>query len=572
MWEVPLRLSLPALIALLCGLSPALELSAQPASAPSRQGAPTAPNQAPTRGPNQDAASDKGQAPSESAQAAADSKLSKSDAIQAQTLWVFEGPLAPRILGFTRDMYANRVAAHIFERQELVEHIKEALMARDEALDAEALSCLTDRSSCDDQALLMRRLALKERIFVSATEDDQGFEVTLERHGQRRGAVKVYKTRDQELSEACATLFEQLLQVGTLTIEGLPSSFSLAVDHEPVSVARWPIVLEAGEHELSLEAPEHEPLQVKVLIKPSLLTELKVKLTSSKVKLKVIVLDDERMPDLKLKLDGEELKPGELVEVRINQDYQVTASADDRSSYNETHRFQQGHDSYTLTIEMPYARPYWKVALKQPHEDRVHNSLAYFRVSGGALSGGSWRARSAEADDQVPDEFKSQGYGVSSWGFDFGLKWDADPSSPTGSLRLDLGGFAYQHISAPLTINEGAPAEQCGGMICQGFELKSLDRYLTRLLWVGYQATLWRVTPYANLGLLWLYERGELAGVEGEVSAHALRLGWEVGVDALLTPEWGLKASLTADAWPGQRGAHQLSLGLTYAFSVPYPF
>ena len=72
--------------------------------------------------------------------------------------------------------------------------------------------------------------------------------------------------------------------------------------------------------------------------------------------------------------------------------------------------------------------------------------------------------------------------------------------------------------------------------------------------------------------MIWLYERGELANENGEVSAHSLRLGWEVGVDALISPEWGVKASMIADSWPGKRSAYQLALGVSYAFSVPYPF
>ena len=491
----------------------------------------------------------------------------KSTEHKLQTLWIFEGPLAPRIQGFAREMYAERVAAHIFDRATLVQHLKRALMTQAKELDQEALSCLADKSTCDDQALLMRRLSLKERIFVSAIEDEKGFEVTLERRGQDRGAVKRLKVRNTDLSEACSVLFEQLLQVGTLSISGLPSSFSLSVDGQALDVERWPVVLEAGEHDLTLSAPEHEPLKVKVPVKPSLLTELEVKLLSSKAKVKILVLGDEQMKDLIVKVDEQVIKPGEITELNINQDYEISAQAEDRSSYLETLRFGPGENVATVTITLPYSRPYWKIALKRPHEERLHNSLAYVRISGGQLNAGSWRGSASNADRDIPTTFKSQGYGASSWGVDLGLKWDSDPTSSTGSLRLDVVGFGYQYMSDALTINEAKPSGSGDGVT-----LTSLERYLTRLLWVGYQATMWRVTPYANLGLIWLYERGEIANNAGEVSAHALRLGWEFGFDALLTPEWGLKTSLMADAWPGQRSAYQLSIGVTYAFSVPELF
>lgn len=508
----------------------------------------------------------------EIAQAQNDKPAEEQHGLKSQTLWIFEGPLAPRIQGFVREMYAERVAAHIFDRKGLFEHLQKAFMISNQTLDQETLGCLSDQATCDDQALLMRRLALKERIFVSAVEDEKGFLVRLERRGQSRESVKTFQARHQDLSEACAELFEQFLQVGTLSITGLPKAFELKVNDQKLEVERWPIVLEAGEHELTLSAPEHEALTLKILIKPSLLTEVDVKLTSSKVQLKIIVLDDERMNDLRLKIDEKVVQPEAITELRINQDYTITAQAEDRSTYTKIHRFKPNDDTYTLTIEMPYSRPYWKVALKTPHPERIHNSLAYVRVSGGQLNAGSWKSSASQTSANTPDSFKSQGYPVQTWGFDLGVKWDADPSSNTGSLRLDLAGFGYQHIGDPFNINEGTPgAKSCHGTTCIGVDITSLDRYLTRLLWIGYQVGMWKVTPYANLGLIWLYERGELT-TGGEVSAHALRLGWEVGFDALLSSEWGLKTALIADTWPGQRSAYQLSLGVSYAFSVPYPF
>lgn len=552
-----MRFSAYLFTALLGVLSLTISLSAQPVSTPSTVSG------AQVEGADQVKTADQAEG---SGRAEQDEQV-KSTEGKLQTLWIFEGPLAPRIQGFARDMYAERVASHIFDRATLAQHLQRALMAQKETLDQEALSCLADQSTCDDQALLMRRLSLKERIFVSAVEDEKGFEVTLERRGQDRGAVKRLRVHNADLSEACSVLFEQLLQVGTLSISGLPSSFSLSVDGQPLDVERWPVVLEAGEHELTLSAPEHEPLDVKVNVKPSLLTELEVKLLSSKAKVKILVLGDEQMKDLVVKVDDQVITPGEITELNINQDYEVFAQAEDRSTYLETLRFGPGENVATVAITLPYARPYWKIALKRPHEERLHNSLAYIRISGGQLNAGSWRGSASSADRDTPTTFKSQGYGAGSWGLDLGLKWDADPTSSTGSLRLDVAGFGYQYISDTVTINEAKPSGAGDGVT-----LTSLERYLTRLLWVGYQATLWRVTPYANLGLIWLYERGELANEAGEVSAHALRLGWEFGFDALLTPEWGLKTSLMADAWPGQRSAYQLSIGVTYAFSVPELF
>jgi hypothetical protein len=507
--------------------------------------------------------------PAQPAQPAQESTPQPLSSITLKTLWRFQGPLAPELRAIAQELYAERVRGHLFTQEALIEHLRGALSTANKGLFDEVSACLSGGSPCDDMALLLRRLRLKERVFVGATEGDQGFKVTLSSQipGQPKRSLSA---QGETLRGAARKLFEQRLQLGTLKLEGLPKEAEIKVGGEVISTLSEPLALPAGSYELSVSAPHMLPYSTQVEIKPLSLTTLTPALTPSTTDFKVIVLDHERMPDLKVTLNGQAVQVGALLKVKVNEPYEVVAEATDRVKHSESITFKPNTEVAVLTIEMPYSRPFWKVALKEPHPDHMHNALLYVRLSGGQLNAGNWGA-SVRGRDEV-SALKSQAYSAGSWGVDAGLSWDNDPTSPTGSLRLDLGGFSYQELSDPITVGEGAPgASRCDGAPCAGYTLTSLQRYLTRLLWVGYQAPMWRVVPYGNIGLLWSYERGELAG-GGEVSTHSLRLGWEVGLDATLTPEWGVKLSLTADAWPGERSAYQGALGLTYAFSVPYPF
>ena len=487
---------------------------------------------------------------------------------ELKTLWNFEGPLAPSLKAIAQERYGERAAGHIFERAALEEHLARHLSP--ERL-APLEECARDGGSCDLGALLLEGGALKGRVFVSATElsDGLGFSVSVEWHKRGAASPERFSATEPTLDRACAVIFERALQVGTLTLKGLPAGGALSVGGEPVSLSQGLALLEAGEHEITLSAPDHEPLTAKVEIKPALTTELTVKMIPSSGSFKVMVLGDELMRDLRATLNGEPLAVGAVVRLPSKREHTLRVEATDRSTYDLTFSLNPS-EARTQTVELPFSRPYWKIALKSPHPDvQVSTHQVYARFIGSSISGGSWEANVSGAGGDAKLA-RSQAYGVGAWGLDAGLRWGVDPSSPTGSLQLDLVGVAHQRLSGAIALSEGTPGQpsDCApSRPCEGLTLTNLSRTLTRVLWVGYQLPMWRVTPYLNGGLVWAYEAGSLKG-GGEVSAHSLRLGWEAGVDVTLSPEWVLKAALVADAWIDSRASYQVAVGAAYAFTL----
>ena len=487
---------------------------------------------------------------------------------ELKTLWSFEGPFASSLKAIAQERYGERAAGHIFDRAALEEHLARRLSP-------ESLSslerCALDEGVCDLGALLLEGAGLKARAFVSAEElaGGGGFKVSVEWHKRGAQPPERFSVTESTLTRACAVVFERALQVGTLTIKGLPAGATLSVGEDPAPLSGGVTLLEAGEHDITLRAPDHEPVTARVEIKPALTTELTVKMIPSSGTFKVMVLGDELMHGLRATLNGEPLAVGAVVRLPSRREHTLRVEATDRSAYDVTFSLNPS-EARTQTVELPFSRPYWKIALKSPHPDvQVSTHQVYARLMGSSVSGGSWGADVSGAGGAAA-RVGSQGYGASAWGLDAGLRWGVDPSSATGSLQLDLVGVGHQRLSGPIALSEGTPGQRADcakDRPCEGLTLTSLSRTLTRLLWVGYQLPMWRVTPYLNGGVVWAYETGSLKG-GGEVSAHSLRLGWEAGVDVTLSPEWVVKAALVADAWVDSRASYQVAVGAAYAFTL----
>ena len=161
---------------------------------------------------------------------------------------------------------------------------------------------------------------------------------------------------------------------------------------------------------------------------------------------------------------------------------------------------------------------------------------------------------------------------MNGFGFDLSFDWLVEESFGFGPVRLNPLGYNFEsfsdsQVAEELNFEVGVHSSQV-----KYYKLRSLHRHKTRLMWLGYQLPMWRITPYAQAGLLWVYERGKIeresTGDTAIVSAHSLRFGWEVGVDVRLTPEWVVKASMISDVWPGERSAVQTLIGGAYAFDA----
>ena len=212
---------------------------------------------------------------------------------------------------------------------------------------------------------------------------------------------------------------------------------------------------------------------------------------------------------------------------------------------------------------MRYDRPYWKILLKQPHLDvEQTDNQVYFRLKGGALQGGQWLAsvdNFGSKNTSTTKVIQSQSYPISQWGVDFGFNWNFKSSSVLNGMRFDVIGFSYDRLGGGV-VNDGE----------EGYDLNYLNRYQTRFLWVGYQLPMWRITPYFNGGLLWVYETGEIesGAQDGQLSAHSLRLGWEAGIDYTFSSKWVIKVAFGADTWPNERSSIRGVMGVAYAFSL----
>lgn len=509
--------------------------------------------------------------PSQGGQGASDTAAREGAGRGLKTLWAFEGPLAASLKAIVQERYGAQASGHIFERADLEAHL--AAHLTDSSL-APLEACVRDARVCDLPSLLLEGGALKGRAFVSAQERAEGG-VTVRVTWYKAGVAQPerFSATEPTLDRACAVVFEQALQVGTLVIKGLPPGATLAEGEAQVALQGGRALMEAGEHELTLTAPDHEPLSLKVALRPALTTEVEVKMLTSSGTFKLMVLDDERMQGLKATLNGEPLTVDQVVRLPSKREHTLRVEADDRAPYDLTFTLSPS-EARTQTVELPFSRAYWKIALRAPHPDvQVSTHQVYARFRSAHVAGGSWEADVSGWDGQAK-RVQSQSYPVGAWGIDAGFRWNIDPSSAAGSLQLDMVGVGYQRVSGPIALNEGAPGQKgdCDKRSdpprpCEGLTLTELHRTLTRVMWVGYQVPMWRVTPYLNAGLLWVYESGSLKG-GGEVSAHSLRLGWEAGVDMTLTPEWVVKMALVADAWVDSRASYQLAVGAAYAFTL----
>jgi hypothetical protein len=488
-----------------------------------------------------------------------------------KTLWTFEGPLAPSLKAIVKERYSARAAEHIFERAELEAHLAATLTP---ASLAPLEACARDERTCDLGQLLLEGGSLSGRAFVSAQERPEGgFTVRVTWYKADAVAPERFSVTEPTLERACALVFGQALQVGTLVIKGLPPGATLSQGERQVPLLEGKALLEAGEHELTVSAPDHEPIIIKAALGAGLTTELQVKMVVSSATFKLMVLGDERMQGLKATLNGEPLIVDQVVRLPSKREHTLRVEAEDRAPYDLTFTLSPS-EARTQTVELPLSRAPWKIALRTPHPDvQASTNQVYARFRSARLAGGSWGA-DVSGSSGAAKEVQSQSYPAGAWGFDAGFRWNVDPASLAGSLQLDLVGVGYQRVEGPIALNEGTPGQtsNCDKRSdpprpCEGLTLNELNRTLTRLLWVGYQLPMWRVTPYLNAGLLWVYESGSLKG-GGDVSAHSLRLGWEAGVDMTLSPEWVVKMALVADAWMDSRASYQLAIGAAYAFTL----
>ena len=227
----------------------------------------------------------------------------------------------------------------------------------------------------------------------------------------------------------------------------------------------------------------------------------------------------------------------------------------------------------TLVVNLQYDRAPWKIALSTPHSDTKYGRQQIaFRIQSQSLRAGAWSGDVSGFESYPLEKINAQTSKMNGFGLDLSFAWLVREELGLGPMRLDLIGYNFER-SGDGKVGETLKLDNSSIMSVQKqHELKSLSRHKFRLAWVGYQLPMWRITPYFQGGLMWVYERGKVSkistGESGTVHNYGFRFGWEMGVDFRLSPTWVMKASMSSDAWPGERSAIQTMIGGAFAFDA----
>jgi hypothetical protein len=494
------------------------------------------------------------------------------------SLWHFEGPLAYQAQQWIQGQYGESLTNHLFDESALQSHInsleRPTQVSQSSILQACVLNrlAMNDRNSCDLDSLLLKEASLGGHIFLYANVEGSRFMVKLlvEKLNEE---PKLYEAQGDDLKSTGRQVIERAFGMGRYNITGIPKLSRVFVDGVEVGRGNGAYVVTAGEHTLKVTTPDYQDYNSKFTIKIGQKISEEVKLLSASAILETKILHEEELKALKVVLDDVELKPEQY-----HQSYEVPpgkhtilVTATDREPIKREFDLAPG-ETGKLVLNLQYDRAPWKIALNQPHEEtKVGQQQISFRVQTQTLRAGAWQA-DIDGNTGGSDKIRAQTTSMNGFGFDVGFSWLLRDELGVGPMRLDVLGYNFEYfsdaeVSEELTLDNGSIST-----VQKVYELSSLSRHKIRLLWAGYQLPMWRVTPYFQTGLLWVYERGELSkgssGTSGTVSNHNLRVGWELGVDVRLSSTWVVKASMVGDLWPGERTAVQTLIGGAYAFDA----
>ena len=495
------------------------------------------------------------------------------------SLWHFEGPLAYQAQEWVQNQYGDSLTEHLFDEIALERHLSAVKQDKDLKQVEQLQTCLvarlkTDSSKgCNLESLFLNEAQLSGHVYFYASV--QGAEFTVKLLVAKAGSEAVlYEEKGEDLKLAGRKAIERAFAMGRYGISGLPSQASIYIDGVEVGQGNGSFVVSAGTHQIKVIAPNFQDYQADFTIQSGQKLDEQVKLVSSLAVLDLKILHQEELQNLKVFVDGEELSSDQYLssyELPPGK-HRVLISANNRESIDKEIELAPGEKG-TLVINLQYDRAPWKIALSTPHPDTKYGRQQIaFRLQSQSLRAGAWSGDVKGFESYPLEKVNAQTSKMNGFGLDISFTWLVREELGLGPMRLDLIGYNLE-TSGDAKVGETLKLDNSSVMSVQKqHELKSLTRHKFRLAWVGYQLPMWRVTPYFQGGLMWVYERGKVSkistGESGSVSSYGFRLGWEMGVDYRLTPAWVIKASMSSDAWPGERSAIQTMVGGAFAFDA----
>ena len=497
--------------------------------------------------------------------------------------WQFDGPLAFQSQSWLQQQYGDSLTDHLFDEASLGAWLAKQTEHK-LSLDKKALAeCVRTTLShgesgssalaCQASSSLKHAVGITKRVYLHAAVEGPTFTFKLAVE-DRSGAIKVYQSSGTSLSAAGQGVVEQAFGMGRYSLKGIPETAQVLIDGLEVGRGAGSYVVSEGDHTLKIVADQFQPYEAKISIARGEEHTEEIKMISSNARLKVVILNLSELEDFTFQLDGKAIAVEQLKEKLILRpgDHVLSCHARDRESIERTINLKPGEDGKWV-VNLQYDRPLWKIALKYPHPETERGlQQISIRVQSQTLRAGAWGGQTSgfQDRDKSPEQIKSQSETMNGFGFDVGFSWKADPDWGIGDMSFGVAGLNYQYFGASTVSDRVKFDRSAQDSVSAEYKLTSLSRFKTRLLWVGYQLTMWKVSPYFHTGFLYLYERGTIESEDddGIVTSHGVRWGWEVGIDYRLYPEWIIKASMRAEAWPGERFGLQTMIGAAYAFDL----
>lgn len=502
----------------------------------------------------------------------------------APTLWQFDGQLAFQAQRWIQSQYGETLTDHLLDETALRAFLEREIRGENLQDSPMLQRCLlelisgteqrTSDQSCNVDELLMRQLKLDKRVYLTADVEGANFYITLVLESLD-AEPQVYTSTGSDLRAAGRAIIERAFGMGTFVLTGIPNEAEVIVDDILVGKGPGSYVVTAKEHSVVIKAKNYQDYVNSFTLSAGQKIEQNLTLVSSLASLKINIHHEEELEQLEVLIDGQKLSTEEF-----HSDYQLQPGkhrykidALDRQAIEREFELKPGEIGQ-LVVNLQYDRAPWKILLKKPHSDTKYGRTQIaLRFQSQTLRSGAWSGDVSDfSGSNPPSQIRSQSQSLNGFGFDFSFDWLVEESFGWGPVRLNPLGYSLESFGDSELGEELKFDPNAHTLTKKNYRLNSLLRHKTRLFWLGYHLPMWRVSPYAQAGVLWVYERGEIeresTGETGIVSQHSLRLGWELGLDIRLSPEWVVKASMMSDLWPGERSAVQTLIGGAYAFDA----
>lgn len=496
------------------------------------------------------------------------------------TLWHFDGPLAYQAQEWVLRQYSDTLTDHLLDEEALQTHVEGVKTLPSTKVEAALQACIKARlqqikkNTCSLEKVLLDLGQLNGHVYMHTSLKGQHYHVKL--LVEKKGAsAKIYEANSIDLKEAGHQVIQQAFGIARYEVSGLPSDAQIYIDGQEIGQGNGSYVLTSGVHQLKIVAKNYQVYENSFSVSSGQKLVEKIKMLSSLATLDLKILHEDELENIKVTIDGEELSSTqfhELIKLKPAK-HLIKITATDRQAISKEFELNPGEDG-KLVVNLQYDRAFWKILLKTPHLDTKQGAQQItFRLQSQTLRAGAWDASVSEYSGMPTlNKTRSQTQSANGFGFDLGFTSEVDPQFGLGPMRLDVIGYNFERftdaeLGAELKLDNSSTLS-----VQKRYDLEHLDRHKFRIMWLGYQLPMWRITPYFQTGLMWVYERGEIVKPSsqdtGIVSNHSLRIGWETGADIRLTPEWVIKVSMAGDVWPGERGAVQTLIGGAYAFDA----